>query len=227
MKTKFLLASIVSGLLISSSVRAEVIVNDPTAITKMLTQIENLKNQLAVQKQTFESLAHTTDLGSLLNDQTSELAGNLPSNWESVYNDALNSTSSVTGTVSSMVDRYNSAIDDMSPQDAITYVNKQLAQKGSADRAMAAKAYNNEMAELDSMQQLQEEIAKTQDMKSIADLQARIQTAQGAIQGEQAKLQLMSMLQSSQDKIYQEQMDRASANFNFGTTDSNKPASIN
>lgn len=226
MKNKLLLASIVSGLLISSSVRAEVIVNDPTAITKMLTQIENLKNQLAVQKQTFQSLSHTTNLGSLLDSETSDLMNNLPSNWQSVYDDALSSSSSVTGSVSSMVSTLNDKIDNMTPQNALKYINKQMSQKGAADRYMAAKAYDNEMSELDSMQDLQKQIASTGDMKDIADLQARIQTAQGAIQGEQAKLQLMSMLQDSEDKIYQQQRDRAAHNLNHGINDTVNPAPL-
>ncbi|MDC9184887.1 type IV secretion system protein [Escherichia coli] len=48
---------------------------------------------------------------------------------------------------------------------------------------MAQNAYNNEMAELNNIQELTNQIDSTTDMKQIADLQARIQTAQGAIQG--------------------------------------------
>ncbi|WP_072025952.1 type IV secretion system protein [Klebsiella pneumoniae] len=60
-------------------------------------------------------------------------------------------------------------------------------------------------------------IKTTPDLKSIADLQARIQTSQGAIQGEQAKLNLMNMLQQSQDKLLRAQKERATHNFVFGT----------
>ncbi|WP_309600366.1 type IV secretion system protein, partial [Klebsiella pneumoniae] len=81
----------------------------------------------------------------------------------------------------------------------------------------AEKAYNNQMQELTDMQELTEQIKTTPDLKSIADLQARIQTSQGAIQGEQAKLNLMNMLQQSQDKLLRAQKERATHNFVFGT----------
>ena len=81
---------------------------------------------------------------------------------------------------------------------------------------MAQNAYNNEMAELNNIQELTNQIDSTTDMKQIADLQARIQTAQGAIQGEQTKLQLMAMLQTSQDKILQEQKQYAQKRFVLG-----------
>lgn len=224
---KLILSIGVAGFFVCSFARADVVVNDPTAILRMADQIEQLKNQLLVQKQTYESLAHTTNLGSLLDTATSDLIGNLPSNWQSVYNDALNSNSSITGSVSSMVNQYNDQIDNMSPRDAISYINKQMAEKGAVDRSMATKAYDNEMAELDDMQDLQQQIATTADTKSIADLQARIQTAQGAVQGEQAKLKLMSMLQDSEDKIYQQQKDRAADNLNYGVNNTINPAPMN
>ncbi len=109
--------------------------------------------------------------------------------------------------------QFNAEVDDMTPSEAITYMNKKLAEKGAYDRVMAEKAYNNQMQELTDMQELTEQIKTTPDLKSIADLQARIQTSQGAIQGEQAKLNLMNMLQQSQDKLLRAQKERATHNF--------------
>ena len=197
-----------------------VVVYDPTGVAKMLDQIEQLKQQLATQKATYESLAKTTDIGNLLGSSTSALAKNLPDDWKKVYSDAMNSTSSVTGDVQSMVGDFNSEIDDMNPSDAIKALNKKLAEKGAYDRVIAEKAYNNQM------QELTEQISTTKDVKEVADLQARIQTAQGAIQGEQAKLKLMSMLQESQDKLYEAQRERAVGNFIYGTDGGHNPAPL-
>ena len=138
----------------------------------------------------------------------------------------MNSTSSVTGDVQSMVGDFNSEIDDMNPSDAIKALNKKLAEKGAYDRVIAEKAYNNQMQELSDMQELTEQISTTKDVKEVADLQARIQTAQGAIQGEQAKLKLMSMLQESQDKLYEAQRERAVGNFIYGTDGGHNPAPL-
>ncbi|MFR4488390.1 MAG: type IV secretion system protein, partial [Escherichia coli] len=129
-----------------------VVVYDPTGVAKMLDQIEQLKQQLATQKATYESLAKTTDIGNLLGSSTSALAKNLPDDWKKVYSDAMNSTSSVTGDVQSMVGDFNSEIDDMNPSDAIKALNKKLAEKGAYDRVIAEKAYNNQMQELSDMQ---------------------------------------------------------------------------
>ena len=77
------------------------------------------------------------------------------------------------------------------------------------------------------MQALTDQISTTKDVKEVADLQARIQTAQGAIQGEQAKLNLMSMLQDAQDKIYEQQRERAVRRNNYGINNEINPAPMN
>lgn len=231
-KIAFFSALFLGGLNVSYA--TGVIVSDPTGLIKqaeqlkqLANQLDQLKSQLEVQKNTFESLAHTTTLGSLLDTAESDLEGNLPENWSQVYNDAMSSDSTITGSVSSMMSQYNNNIDDMTPIEALKYINNQIDEKGAYDRVTAAKAYNNEMAEINQMESLRKEIASTGDMKSIADLQARIQTAQGAIQGEQAKLNLISMLQTAQDKIQEQQKDRAARRLNFGVNDSINPAPIN
>lgn len=204
-----------------------ILVFDPKAIIEMGNQIEQLKQQLATQKATYESLAKTTDIGNLLGSSTSAIAKNLPDDWRKVYSDAMNSTSSVTGDVQSMVGDFNSEVDDMNPSDAIKTLNKKLAEKGAYDRVIAEKAYNNQMQELSDMQELTEQISTTKDVKEVADLQARIQTAQGAIQGEQAKLKLMSMLQESQEKLYEAQRERAVRRNNYGINNEINPAPMN
>ncbi|EGD4232513.1 type IV secretion system protein [Salmonella enterica subsp. enterica serovar Meleagridis] len=208
------------------TVSAGIIVTNPTELAKQVEQLQQmeqqltqLKSQLETQKNMYESMAKTTNLGELLGTSTSELANNLPENWKEVYADALNSSSSVTPSVNNMMGQFNAEVDGMSPGEAITYMNKKLAEKGAYDRVIAEKAYNNQMRELSDMQALTKQIKTAPDLKSIADLQARIQTSQGAIQGEQAKLNLMNMLQQSQDKLLRAQKERATRNFVFGTGD--------
>lgn len=208
-----------------------VVVHDPTSLTKtiaeMAKQLKQMEEQLATQKATYESLAKTTKIGDLLDTSTSSLANNLPDDWQKVYSDAMNSSSSVTGSVNSMMNKVNNEIDDLSPADALKLMNQRLSEKGAYDRVVAEKAYNNQMQELIDMQKLTEKISTTKDVKEIADLQARIQTAQGAIQGEQAKLNLMSMLQDAQDKIYEQQRERAVRRNNYGINNEINPAPMN
>lgn len=208
-----------------------VVVYDPTSLAKtleeMANQLDQLKQQLATQKATYESLAKTTNIGDLLDTSTSSLANNLPDDWQKVYSDAMNSSSSVTGSVNSMMNKVNNEIDDLSPADALKLMNQRLSEKGAYDRVVAEKAYNNQMQELSDMQALTDQISTTKDVKEVADLQARIQTAQGAIQGEQAKLNLMSMLQNAQDKIYEQQRERAVRRNNYGINNEINPAPMN
>ncbi|STL58820.1 P-type DNA transfer protein VirB5 [Escherichia coli] len=163
MKAK-LIAIALAGLLgagtigTAAAVGTGVVVYDPTSLAKtleeMANQLDQLKQQLATQKATYESLAKTTNIGDLLDTSTSSLANNLPDDWKKVYSDAMNSSSSVTGDVQSMVGDFNSEVDDMNPSDAIKALNKKLAEKGAYDRVIAEKAYNNQMQELSDMQAL-------------------------------------------------------------------------
>ncbi|EPK4354850.1 type IV secretion system protein [Klebsiella pneumoniae] len=236
MKAK-LIAIALAGLLgagtigTAAAVGTGVVVYDPTSLAKtleeMANQLDQLKQQLATQKATYESLAKTTNIGDLLDTSTSSLANNLPDDWQKVYSDAMNSSSSVTGSVNSMMNKVNNEIDDLSPADALKLMNQRLSEKGAYDRVVAEKAYNNQMQELSDMQALTDQISTTKDVKEVADLQARIQTAQGAIQGEQAKLNLMSMLQDAQDKIYEQQRERAVRRNNYGINNEINPAPMN
>jgi type IV secretion system protein VirB5 len=221
------------GLVVGMSfyANAGIIVTDPEGLIKQAAQLEQmanqltaLKSQLTTQESMYASMSHLSTYGNLLNTSTSTLEGNLPTNWESVYDDAMSSSSTITGSVSSMMSKFNSQVDDMTPTQAITAIKNQMAQKGAYDRVTAQKAYDNEMQELNDMETLRDQIANTPDVKSIADLQARISTAQGAIQGEQTKINLISMLQTSQDKLLAEQKDRAARNLNYGTSGEINPA---
>lgn len=202
---------------------AQLVTNDPLNLAQNVAQVQNLvqqleqlKQQLAQQKAQYEALTGSSGLGGLLHGDVSTLAGNLPSDWSQVYNDAMNSNSSITGSAQSMLKNFRSQIDGMNRGEAMEFVKEKMAEKGAFDRVMAEKAYNNQMAELNNIQTLTNQIDSTTDMKQINDLQARIQTAQGAIQGEQTKLQLMSMLQKSQDKINQEQKQYAQKRYVIG-----------
>lgn len=225
MKMKKALLGAVMALSLSplTGLHAQLVVNDPVngvnilqQVTLMTNQLEQLKSQLAKAEQTYSSLTGSSGLGGLLNGDVSSLAGNLPSDWSQVYSDAMNSDSSITGSAQSMLKNFQSQIDGMSRNDAMSFVKEKMSEKGAYDRVMAQKAYDNQMAELNNIQTLTNQIDSTTNMKQISDLQARIQTAQGAIAGEQTKLQLMSMLQKSQDKMLQDQKQYAQKRYVIG-----------
>lgn len=202
---------------------AQVIVNDPAVMSQQVIQVANmveqlaqLKSQLETQERMYSSLSGASGLGGLLSQSTSVLRANLPNDWSKVYSDAMNTNSSVTGSAQSMLRQFDSQIEGMDRGEAVIFMNQQMREKGAYDRAMAQTAYNNQMQELNDIQTLTNQIDSTASQKEISDLQARIGTAQGAIQGEQAKLQLMAMLQKSQGEMLQQQKNQAVRRYSIG-----------
>jgi type IV secretion system protein VirB5 len=70
---------------------------------------------------------------------------------------------------------------------------------------MGMQAYQASIQRLNNIQGLMGQINSSTDPKAIADLQARIQGEQAAIQNEQTKVQLMAMLQKSEDGLIEQQ----------------------
>jgi len=203
--------------------QAQVIVNDPGVlnntvqqITYMTQQLTQLKAQLDQMRQQYQALTGSNGMGGLLPNSTATLRKNLPEDWTKVYADAMNSSSSITGSAQDMLGQFRNEIQNMGRGDALQFIRKKLDEKGAYDRVMAQNAYNNQMRELQDIEVLTQRIDQTNSMKQIADLQARIQTAQGAIQGEQAKLQLMSILQQSQDRMLEVQRNEAVRRYTIG-----------
>ncbi|PNV26472.1 type IV secretion system protein [Xanthomonas citri] len=222
MKMK-LLAGALAVALITPSVHAQMIVEDPGVLANTIQQISYMTQQLAEAKsqveqlrQQYAALTGNSGMGALMPNSASTLRENLPEDWTKVYSDAMNSSSSITGSAQQLLGQFDSQISNMGRGDALTFIRKQMREKGAYDRVMAENAYNNQMRELQDIEALTRQIDRTTSMKQIADLQARIQTSNGAIQGEQAKLQLMSMLQQSQDRILQSQQEKAVRRYTIG-----------
>jgi type IV secretion system protein VirB5 len=208
---------------------AQIVVTDPTSLmqraTNFLQQIAQMKAQLDQARQQYEAMSGT--IGSyqnMLPTSTSTLRNNLPQNWSQVYSDAMNSTSSVSGSASSILSQFDNQIRGMGRGDALTFIDRQLHSKGAYDRAMTEQAYDNQMRELNDMQTLTQQIGQATTQKQIEDLQARIQTAQGAIHGEQTKLQLMAMGQQAQQQLLQQQKAVAQKRYLLGDDDEQNQA---
>jgi type IV secretion system protein VirB5 len=200
---------------------AQIVVTDPTSLmqraTNFLQQIAQMKAQLDQARRQYEAMSGT--LGSyqnMLPTSTSTLRNNLPQNWSQVYSDAMNSTSSVSGSASSILSQFDNQIRGMGRGDALKFIDQKLHEKGAYDRAMTEQAYDNQMRELNDMQSLTQQIGQATTQKQIEDLQARIATAQGAIHGEQTKLQLMAMGQQAQQQLLEQQREVAQKRYLIG-----------
>lgn len=229
MKKKLLTLAICGGLAAAMPAisQAQLVVNDPVNLAQnviqaqqLIQQLANLKEQLSTQQGMYGAMTGASGMGGMLPNSTSTYQKNLPEDWSQVYSDAMNSNSSVTGSAQSMLSEFDSEVEGMEPAEAMTVVKTRMREKGAYDRVMAQTAYNNQMRELEDIQTLTDQIDSTTSQKEIADLQARISTAQGAIQGEQTKIQLMAMLQQSQDKMLQKQKEAAAKKWAMGENSS-------
>lgn len=176
-------------------------------IAKFVQQIEQLKLQVEQQKQQFDALTGSRNLGDIFNDP--RFRQYLPQDWQKVYDSVKSGGyAGLTGTAKSIYDD-NHIYDACSsfPDAGQKSVCEQQATKPALDQGMAEDAYQTATDRLNQIEQLTQQINATQDPKAIAELQGRIATEQASIQNEQTKLQLYQMVADAQDKI-QEQRRR-------------------
>ncbi|MGM0988557.1 MAG: type IV secretion system protein [Pseudomonadota bacterium] len=188
---------------------AQVAVVDAGSIGHLLTQIEEMRKQLETQQDTLEAMtgSRSWNTGSF-----NEYSENLPEEWGDVYNDAMGGNSQYSGEAQSVLDSLREEVEGMNELEASRHINERIKEKNATDRVMMQRAYDNHQLELREMEELAEEIEQAETQKEIQDLQARIQTAQGAIQASHVKLKNMAMLQEVQSNLLEDQRDQAARN---------------
>ncbi|WP_052654836.1 type IV secretion system protein [Pandoraea oxalativorans] len=217
-------AIVCSLAVVCAGAQAQIVVTNPDSLKQtaanFLKEIEQMKAQLQQAESQYKAI--TGNIGTyqnLLPASLASLRNNLPQNWTQVYSDAINSNSSISGSASSLLSQFDSQIRGMGRGDALKFIDQQLHSKGAYDRVMTQQAYDNQMQELNDMQTLTQQIGSATSEKQILDLQARIQTAQGAIHGEQAKLALMAMGQQNQEQLLRQQQAVAQKRYLIGDDD--------
>ena len=129
---------------VASVSHAQVIVEDPGVLANTVLQVENmvqqlanLKSQLETQEGMYASMTGARGFGGMLPGSAGELQKNLPADWGKVYSDAMNSNSSITGSVRDMLGQFDSEVENMGRSEALDLVNQRLKEKGAYDRVMA------------------------------------------------------------------------------------------
>jgi len=193
--------------------KAQVVVSNPSSLAEQIKEwadhIVNLRQQLEQARAQVAAMTGSRGMQNLGVMAFGTIMDNLPDNVNNIYSDAQNTVSKYAQAAQSIHNAYTGKINSMSANDALRFVQQQLNQKGSIDRAMVENIYNNAMRELTTLKRLNDQIDGTIDVKASADLQNRIQTHVGLLNAEQEKLQLLAMLQKSQDKIIQKQAEQA------------------
>jgi len=178
-------------------------INQAANIAKYIEMIAHHKQQIEQLKNEYNALTGNRRLGMILNDPAFRSA--LPDEWKEVYDGIQNGGySGLSNTARNILDTSGllDACDDVS--DAARAICERQVAKAAQDKANAMEAFDNAQARWDQIQALMGQINATTDPKAIAELQARINAEQAAIQNEQTKLQMFAMAAQIEDRLMEQ-----------------------
>ena len=170
-------------------------------IAKWKIQYDQMMSQIEQAKQQYESLTGSRGLGQIMNDPA--LRDYLPADWQKVYDSVRNGGYKGLSGRGARIYTENKIFDScahLKMRDQRRICEAQ-AVKASQDKGFVLDAYDAAKSRLYQIDQLMSQINTTQDLKAIAEVQARIAVEQANIQNEHIKLQLYAMAIVAEDKI--------------------------
>lgn len=201
-------------------VSAQWVVTDPIAETNLVLQYAAMLDEIVVMKEHLEeakkSLSLSKDQLRALGEGVSDLGReaiedygkDIPSDWRSVLAEmtAANKVGSIAKEIrskSALTDRdYFSGVPDELKSDLDARMDREIASQAINSAAMDASGDRFQRFEA-----LRDSLDGARDLKSISDLQARIQIENGMLMNELVRLQAMNQVMSS-DKSVREQSGR-------------------
>ncbi|PRE43861.1 P-type DNA transfer protein VirB5 [Burkholderia multivorans] len=174
-------------------------------------QVEQMKAQIDQMRQQYSSITGSRGLGTIMNNPA--LRDYLPKDWQGVYDAVKN------GGYDGLSGRGAQIYADNKLFDSCAFIKADDAKKAcearavkpSQDKAAALDAYDAAKGRLAQIDQLMGKINDTQDLKAIAELQARIGAEQAMIQAEQTKLHLYQMVAQAEEKVQAQQQRELNA----------------
>lgn len=184
--------------------------NQVENLAKYVQMIQQYKTQIDQMKQQYDSLTGSRGLGEIA--QNPQLREYLPDNWKAVY-DGVKSGGyqGLTGAGKAIADANRIYDSCGSKTGADKAVCERAGAKAAQDKAFSLGAFDKAKQRWDQIAQLMGQINSTSDPKAIAELQARINTEQAAIQNEQTKMQMYAMVSAAEDHLIQQQEREAAA----------------
>jgi type IV secretion system protein VirB5 len=174
--------------------------NSARQVAAWQEQLSEMRNQLEQARRQYTAITGNRDLGMIFNNP--ELRKYLPPEYQNIYNSMTNSNYGISGSIKDIlaaeqltgsIDQNQKIVEDRRLTVAVT------------NKAVGLKAYEGAEARLQQIDALMSQINKTQDLKAISELQARIAVEQAAIQNEHNKLQIISQLQIAEQRLIKEQ----------------------
>jgi len=161
-------------------------------LAQMAEQASQLKQQMDQAYKHYQALTGTRKLGMILHD--SDLRKMLPQDAAAIYKNGVETANIVERIVGE--EKYTGSIKDMQK-----HISTRAKYQAAVDKAVGMRAYEGTKRRLQQIDKLMAEINKTDDPKSISELQARISIEQAMIQNEITKLQLVSQLQQAEHQL--------------------------
>lgn len=183
--------------------------------TQMVEQLAQLQAQLQQAKQQYESLTGSRGLGGIMYEN---YTGAVPRNWQETLA-AMEGGGSV-GSLATSIAEHASQLDDEHFNDVLDEVTASLRtnlEHDAAAQALNAQVYDNSGNRFERLQSLMGEINSAQDMKAIADLQARLQVEIGMLTNELIKLQAMNAMIAKRDSIQESETIQSSFRLRAGS----------
>ena len=184
-------------------------VHDPVqtaqAAANFIKEIDQMIAQVDQMKQQYKAITGSRNLGEILTN--TGLKSALPQDWQKVYNSIQNGGyKGLDGAARAIADAAKLTEKCKAYQDGSErHKSCQTAAVQSAQtQSNIEKALDNATARLENLNQLARRINGATDPKAIADLTARINIEQAAIQNEQTRLQLFMKLSDIQEKNAQQ-----------------------
>jgi type IV secretion system protein VirB5 len=168
---------------------------------RMQEQLETARQQLSEARRMYESVSGSRGFGQLMrNPQLREF---LPQDMQSVYDATRGGGyAGISGGIAEIEEqeRFGGSIDDMQ-----RHIAGRQHRAAATDKAVGLRGYAGAQQRLDQLEGLMDAIDQTDDPKAIAELQARINGEQAAIQNEATKLQMIAQLQGAEQRLVDEQ----------------------
>lgn len=121
--------------------------------------------------------------------------GQIPGSIDAIYSGNYGSTQTIMD-----LERISGTND--ATQNAL---NERYLKTAASEKAVALRTYQGAQERLNNINSLISKISSTQDPKEIQDLQARISAEQALVQNETTKLQMISQLSQSEQKLIDDQ----------------------
>lgn len=162
-------------------------------LMEMANQLNTMKDQLAQQIKTYESMVGDRGMGTLLDN---EVRNYLPESWQSSI-DFLDNP----GKFKILAEKMKKYMEEMAviSEEEATVLSEDTQKMVKQQRAMAAKfraysetAYQTNSERFKMLETMQRTISVAKDPKAIMDLQARIDAEQNHLAAESAKLTAMA-----------------------------------